>query len=171
MPYVLAASSSPSFALKGLTGYEFQALRHQDIAVHLLDVRKGHDTFIISNALTRIYYIIEGTGVFTIGNQKYNVVPGLLVEVPPGVEYSYSGSMKIFLVSHPRWFEGNERTTRNNPDLVSEVGLVGLIGNKLRRYLHRNREENVQLEGKLPLLDQQGRCTTNPDNHSSLARS
>jgi mannose-6-phosphate isomerase-like protein (cupin superfamily) len=66
----------------------------------------------ISKALTRIYYIIEGTGVFTIDNQKYDVAPGLLVEVPPGVEYSYSGSMKIFLVSHPRWFEGNERTTR-----------------------------------------------------------
>jgi len=139
MPYVLAASSSPSFALKGLAGYEFQPLKHQDIAVHLIDVHGGHDTFIISKALTRIYYIIEGTGVFTIDNQKYDVVPGLLVEVPPGVEYSYSGSMKIFLVSHPRWFEGNERTTRKNPDVVSEGGVVGLIGNPLSRYLRRIR--------------------------------
>ena len=137
MPYVLAASSSPSFALEGLTGYEFQSLKDQDFAVHLLDVQKGHDTFIISKALTRIYYIIEGTGVFTIDNQKYDVAPGLLVEVPPGVEYSYSGSMKIFLVSHPRWFEGNERTTRKNPDVVSEGGVVGIVRNKLRRYLRR----------------------------------
>ena len=116
-------------------GYEFQTLKDQDFAVHLVDVHKGHDTFIISKALTRIYYIIEGTGVFTIDNQKYDVAPGLLVEVPPGVEYSYSGSMKIFLVSHPRWFEGNERTTRKNPDVVSEGGVVELIGNQLRRYL------------------------------------
>jgi AraC-like ligand binding domain len=139
MPYVLRASSSPSFALEGLAGYEFQPLKDQDIAVHRLDVHKGHDTFIISKALTRIYYIIEGTGVFTIDNQKYDVAPGLLVEVPPGVEYSYSGSMKIFLVSHPRWFEGNERTTRKNPDVVSEGGIVGLIGNKLRRHLRRRK--------------------------------
>ena len=137
MPYVLRASSSPSFALEGLTGYEFQSLKDQDFAVHLLDVQKGHDTFIISKALTRIYYIIEGTGVFTIDNQKYDVAPGLLVEVPPGVEYSYSGSMKIFLVSHPRWFKGNERTTRKNPDVVSEGGVVGIVRNKLRRYLRR----------------------------------
>ena len=139
MPYVLAASSSPSFALKGLAGYEFQPLKDQNIAVHFLDVQKGHDTFIISKALTRIYYIIEGTGVFTIDNQKYDVSPGLLVEVPPGVEYSYSGSMKILLVSHPRWFAGNERMTRMNPDVVGVVGLVvgvvGLTGNQLRRYL------------------------------------
>jgi mannose-6-phosphate isomerase-like protein (cupin superfamily) len=145
MPYVLAASSSPSFALKGLAGYEFQPLKHQDIAVHLIDVHEGHDTFMISKVLTRLYYIIEGTGVFTIDNQKYDVAPGLLVEVPPGVEYSYSGSMKILLVSHPRWFEGNERTTRKNPDVVSGGGVVGLIGNQLRRYLRRNREEKVQL--------------------------
>jgi mannose-6-phosphate isomerase-like protein (cupin superfamily) len=136
MPYVLAASSSPSFALKGLAGYEFQPLKDQNIAVHFLDVQKGHDTFIISKALTRIYYIIEGTGVFTIDNQKYDVSPGLLVEVPPGVEYSYSGAMKIFLVSHPRWFEGNEQTTRMNPDVV---GVVGLLRNQLGRYLRRNR--------------------------------
>ena len=137
MPYVLAASSSPSFALTGLAGYEFQPLKDQDFAVHLVEVHTGHDTFLISKALTRIFYIIEGTGVFTIDNQKYDVVPGLLVEVPPGVEYSYSGSMKILLVSHPRWFEGNERTTRMNPDVVSEGSVVGLTGNKLRRYLRR----------------------------------
>jgi mannose-6-phosphate isomerase-like protein (cupin superfamily) len=137
MPYVLAASSSPSFAMKGLTGYEFQPLKDQDFAVHIVDVHKGHDTFQISKALTRIFYIIEGTGVFTIDNQKYDVVSGLLVEVPPGVEYSYSGSMRILLVSHPRWFEGNERTTRMNPDVVSEGGVVGLTGNQLKRYLRR----------------------------------
>jgi mannose-6-phosphate isomerase-like protein (cupin superfamily) len=138
MPYVLAASSSPSFTLKGLTGYAFQPLKDQDFAVHFVDVHGGHDTFMISKALTRIYYIIEGTRVFTIDNQKYDVAPGLLVEVPPGVEYSYSGSMKILLVSHPRWFQGNERTTRKNPDVVSEGGVVGLIGNQLRRYLRRS---------------------------------
>jgi mannose-6-phosphate isomerase-like protein (cupin superfamily) len=135
MPYVLAASSSPSFTLKGMVGFEFQPLKDQDFAVHLLDVHKGHDTFMISNTLTRIYYIIEGTGVFTIDNQNYDVATGLLVEVPPGVEYSYSGSMKILLVSHPRWFEGNERMTRKNPNVVSETGVERIIGDRLKRYL------------------------------------
>lgn len=140
MSYVLAASSSPSFTLKGMAGYEFQPLKDEDFAVHLLDVQKGHDTFMISKALTRLYYIIEGAGAFTIDNQKYDVVPGLIVEVPPGVEYSYSGSMRILLVSHPRWFEGNERMTRNNPDVVSEGSVVGNMGNCLRRYLRRIRK-------------------------------
>ena len=140
MPYVVSASSSPSFRLKGMVGYEFRPLKDQDFAVHLLDVYKGHDTFMISGVLTRMYYVIEGTGVFTIDNQRYDVSPGLLVEVPPGVEYSYSGSMKVLLVSHPRWFLGNERTTRMNPDVVSENGVVSVIRNRLRRYLRPIRE-------------------------------
>jgi mannose-6-phosphate isomerase-like protein (cupin superfamily) len=141
MSYVLAASSLPSFVLKGMTGYEFLPLRDQDFGVHLLHVHKGHDTFMISKALTRLYYIIEGTGVFTIDNQKYDVGPGLLVEVPPGVEYSYSGSMNVLLVSHPRWFHGNEQMTRKNPDVVSDRGVVRLMVNKLRHYAQRIREE------------------------------
>jgi mannose-6-phosphate isomerase-like protein (cupin superfamily) len=140
MSYVLAPSSSPSFILKGMAGYEFHPLKDEDFAVHFLDVKEGHDTFMISKILTRIYYIIEGNGAFTIDNQRYDVAPGLIVEVPPGVEYSYSGSMKIFLVSHPRWFSGNERMTRNNPDVVSENGPVKIMKNQLRRYVRRFRQ-------------------------------
>lgn len=87
-----------------------------------------------------IYYIIEGTVVFTIDNQKYEVTPGLVVEVPPAVEYSYSGSMKLLLASYPRWFHGNERITRKNPEVVGESRFVGKIGNRLRRYLHSIRK-------------------------------
>lgn len=140
MSYVLAASPSPSFILEGLAGYEFHPLKDEDFAVHLLDVTKGHDTFMISKALTRIYYIIEGTGAFTIARQRYDVAPGQVVEVPPGVEYSYSGSMKILLVSHPRWFPGNELMTRDNPDVVGEGGVARIIGKRLKRYARRIRQ-------------------------------
>ena len=135
MSYVMKASSSPSFSLHGMAGYEFQPLKDPDFAVHILDVHAGHDTFIVSKALTRIYYIVEGTGMFTINNQNYEVSPGLVVEVPPGVEYSYSGRMKVFLVSHPRWFEGNERKTRKNPNVASEAGIERIIGYRLTHYL------------------------------------
>jgi mannose-6-phosphate isomerase-like protein (cupin superfamily) len=135
MSYVIEVSSSPSFTQEGMAGYEFQPLKDPDFAVHLLEVHTGHDTFMISKALTRIYYIIDGSGVFTIDNQNYDVSSGLVVEVPPGIEYSYSGRMKILLVSHPRWFEGNERMTRTNPNVVSEAGVQRIIGDRLKRYL------------------------------------
>jgi len=40
----------------------------------------------IGKALTRFYYIIDGTGVLTTDKLKCDVVPGLLVGVPSGVE-------------------------------------------------------------------------------------
>jgi mannose-6-phosphate isomerase-like protein (cupin superfamily) len=127
MPYILTIPSSPSFTLKGLKGYQFEPLRNQELDIYFVDVEKGHDTFIISKKITRIYYILEGKGYFTIENQRYDVEPGMLVEVPPNVEYSYSGTMKLILISNPRWFRGNEEETKKNPDVLSGLSISSLL--------------------------------------------
>ena len=44
----------------------------------------------------------------------------MLVEVPPKVEYSYSGTMKLLAISKPRWFSGNDTVTKWNPDVIQE---------------------------------------------------
>src|SRR5215467_6566621 len=72
----------------------------------------------ISKKITRIYYVLCGSGYFTIADRQYNVSPGMLVEVPPKVEYSYSGKMKLVALSKPRWFVGNDTHTKWNPDVV-----------------------------------------------------
>ena len=75
----------------------------------------------ISKKITRIYYILEGEGYFTIDNHKYDVRPSMLIEVPPNVEYSYSGKMKLLLIGNPRWFKGNEVVTKKNPDVFATM--------------------------------------------------
>ncbi len=127
MPYIVTIPSSPSFALKGLKGYQFGPLRNQELDIYFIDVEKGHDTYIISKKITRIYYILEGKGFFTIENQKYDVTPGMLVEVPPNVEYSYTGTLKLILISNPRWFDGNEEFTRKNPDVLTGPSIGSLL--------------------------------------------
>ncbi|MGA8753743.1 AraC family ligand binding domain-containing protein [Candidatus Deferrimicrobium sp.] len=127
MPYIVTIPSSPAFALKGMKGYQFEPLENKELDIYLLDVEKGHDTFIISKKITRTYYIIEGAGYFTIENRKYDVGPGMLVEVPPNVEYSYSGAMKILLISNPRWFRGNEEVTRKNPDVCGGFSIGSVL--------------------------------------------
>ena len=49
----------------------------------------------VSRKITRIYYILSGNGYFTIADRQYDVSPGMLVEVPPKVEYCYSGKMTL----------------------------------------------------------------------------
>ena len=42
----------------------------------------------------------------------------MLVEIPSKVEYCYSGKMKLIVLSTPRWFAGNDKFTKWNPDVV-----------------------------------------------------
>jgi mannose-6-phosphate isomerase-like protein (cupin superfamily)/SAM-dependent methyltransferase len=117
MPYTYSLPSSVAFTGKGLLGYTFP-LSQSDLEVYYIDVKKGHDAFMISKKISRIYYIISGSGHFTIDDRKYDVSSGMLVEVPPKVEYCYSGKMRLIAISRPRWFLGNDTFTKWNPDVV-----------------------------------------------------
>jgi SAM-dependent methyltransferase/mannose-6-phosphate isomerase-like protein (cupin superfamily) len=108
----------PSFDGEGLFGYTFGPLRQRDLEIYYIEVEKGHDTFMVSKRITRTYYVLSGAGFFTIDNRRYDVRSGMLVEVPPKVEYSYSGKMKLIGISRPRWFNGNDRHTKWNPDVI-----------------------------------------------------
>ena len=154
MRYTHALSPSASHVGAGISLYDFGSLNHKGLEIQYVDVRQGHDTFQISKKVTRVYYIVSGSGYFTIDNQRYDVRPGMVAEVPPKVEYSYSGNMKIIVLSTPRWFRGNDRITRWNPDVaggeptravdqrsfVRRLGRAEVMGKSpVRAYLRLNR--------------------------------
>jgi mannose-6-phosphate isomerase-like protein (cupin superfamily)/SAM-dependent methyltransferase len=118
MQYVYSLPVLTSFDGKGLFGYTFGPLRQGDLELYYIVVEKGHDTFMVSHKITRIYYVLSGSGYFTIDNRRYDVSRSMLVEVPPKVEYSYSGKMELIAVSRPRWFSGNDTHTKWNPDVI-----------------------------------------------------
>lgn len=117
MQYVYSRPTSTSFTGKGLLGYSFGPLNH-DLDVYYIEVEKGHDVFMISREITRVYYVLSGSGYFTIASDRYDVSSGMLVEVPPKVEYCYSGKMTLIGFSNPGWFSGNDTPTKWNPDVV-----------------------------------------------------
>jgi SAM-dependent methyltransferase len=119
MQYVYSLPSSASFTDKGLSGYVFGPLNQKDLEIYYIEVEKGHDVFMISKKIVRTYYVLSGSGYFTIANRRYDVTSGMLVEVPPKVEYCYSGKMKLIALSRPRWFNGNDTFTKWNPDVVA----------------------------------------------------
>src|ERR1700733_9583414 len=118
MPYIYSLPTSASFTGKGLLGYTFGPLKLKDLEIYYIEVEKGHDIFMISMKITRIYYVLGGSGHFTIADCNYDVRPGMLVEIPPKVEYCYSGKMRLLALSKPRWFLGNDTFTKWNPDVV-----------------------------------------------------
>src|SRR6516162_7306887 len=118
MSYIYSVPTSASFTGKGLLGYTFGPLKQKDLEIYYIEVEKGHDTFMISKKIIRTYYVLAGSGYFTIADRKYDVSPGVLVEIPTNVEYCYSGKMKLIAFSKPRWFRGNDTFTKWNPDVV-----------------------------------------------------
>ena len=116
MSYTHSRPRAATFKGKGLKGYAFGPLK-EDADFYYIEVEKGHDSFMISRSITRIYYILSGTGYFIIEGQKYNVSPGVLMEVPPRVEYCYSGKMVMIAFATPSWFGGNDTHTKWNPDV------------------------------------------------------
>jgi SAM-dependent methyltransferase len=118
MRYVHPLPTSASFTGKGLLGYTFGPLNQKDLEIYYIEVEKGHDTFMVSKKIVRIYYVLSGSGYFTIADRKYDVSSGMLIEVPSKVEYCYSGRMKLLAFSKPRWFSGNDTFTKWNPDVV-----------------------------------------------------
>jgi SAM-dependent methyltransferase len=134
MPYIHSRPTSASFTGKGLLGYTFGPLNQKDIEIYYIEAEKGHDVFMISKQITRIYYVLSGSGYFTIDDHKYNVSPGMLVEVPPAVEYCYSGRMALIAFSKPRWFSGNDKVTKWNPDVVGpDLARAVESGSRLKR--------------------------------------
>ena len=118
MDYIYSLPTSVSFTGKGLLGYAFGPLKQKDLAISYVEVDKGNDTFVISNNITRHFYVLSGTGCFTIHDHKYPVSPGMLVEIPPKVEYCYSGKMKLLLFEKGRWFPGNDTHTKWNAEVM-----------------------------------------------------
>ncbi|MDY6769467.1 MAG: cupin domain-containing protein [Candidatus Nanohaloarchaea archaeon] len=114
MNYIHDSPDEPAFDQDGLTGYQFPT-DNDDFEVYYVDVEQGHDTVIVSQEITHAYYVLDGTGTFTIDGAKHAVEESDFVEVPPGVEYTYSGQMQLLLIMAPPWFEGNEKVIRENP--------------------------------------------------------
>src|SRR5882762_4501203 len=78
MRYTHSLPPLPSFDGKGLFGYTFGPLQQKDLEIYYIESEKGHDTFVVSNRITRVYYVLCGSGYFTINDHRYDVSHGML---------------------------------------------------------------------------------------------
>src|SRR5580698_7300571 len=64
-----------------------------------VDVHGNHPRKRMVGDTTRTYYVIDGTGSFTIGDSSTEVQAGDLFVIPPEGEYEYSGQMRLLEVN------------------------------------------------------------------------
>lgn len=161
MPCLYKLPSSVSFRGKGLIGYSFGRMKQKDVEVLYVESETGHDTFMVLRGVTRIYYVLSGDGFFTIDGHQYSVSTGVLIEVPSGVEYCYSGRMTMLAFCRTGRFHRRDKFTRWNPDVVGDIAPYPLDGGPLLQRFVRLRvfgksptnaflRLNNYLWGKLP---------------------
>lgn len=76
------------------------------------ETETGHLQEWYDDVSTYHWYIIEGSGMFSINNEKHVVHAGDLVVVPPKSRIHYFGKMKMILVTTPKFDPENEHEVR-----------------------------------------------------------
>lgn len=111
--YKKVLPSEPSFAQKGLNGYNFN-LNLKDISISVEDVFKGHDKYHTNVHSTKVYYCLEGNGIFCINGEKVNIEKGEIIEISPNTEFVFAGKMKLLLIMSPAFRIQDGRDGRDN---------------------------------------------------------
>ena len=104
MSYIKQRPTEATFTQKGLEGFLY-SLDSKDLEIYFIDSTEGHDGYVKAKEITHIYYIIQGQGKFILNNEEKEVREGDVVEIPPNVEFTYKGEMKLVMIIAPPWKE------------------------------------------------------------------
>ncbi len=111
--YIKQFPKEVSFKQDGFNGFNCN-LECKNIGITLEDVYKGHEKYSTNKKSYHIYYVIQGTGIFKIDGNMYNVKEGDIVEIPPNTEFVFKGKMKMLLIMNPPFDEKNDIVGKNN---------------------------------------------------------
>ena len=117
VPYLKQHTATPSFSQHGLAGFGFN-LDCPQLELNFVRSEKGHDYFVVAKEITHVYYILSGEGEFEVNGQSFAVHPGEVVEIPPSLEFTYSGKMTLLLLLTPPFSPEAVRETRPNPKVL-----------------------------------------------------
>jgi mannose-6-phosphate isomerase-like protein (cupin superfamily) len=84
----------------------------EDINFVRVSVKEGHfEEF--KNTSWFVYYLIEGSGVFVLNDEKVEAKQGDVVSIPPNTRIHYFGKMELVLIVSPPWKAENETHIRD----------------------------------------------------------
>jgi quercetin dioxygenase-like cupin family protein len=99
-PQRIQLSETDGFEREGFDGHVYiPAEAGAGFNVLSVDVHGSHPRKRMLGDTTRAYYVIDGTGTFTLGDTTNEVQAGDLFAIPPNGEYEYNGQMRLLEIN------------------------------------------------------------------------
>ena len=112
--YVFHSPKDYSFEKVGIKGKNFDTkVLFEEAKFTVIETTEGHQTRIRERECTFVYFILDGKGSFEIGKVIENCRKGDLEIVPKNTIFTYTGKMKILLVTFPWWYSEQEETLQD----------------------------------------------------------
>lgn len=109
--HVIKEPKAVSFTKVGIKGKIFPVSKvAKKIGFCLIKTAKGHETKIIEHKCDFNYYILKGSGYFSINGQKEDCKQGDLVIIPSGSIFTYKGNLIMGLITAPPFYPEQEET-------------------------------------------------------------
>ncbi len=89
-------------AARILTGEDNDAL-----SVHVVRISKDSEKH-YHTRLTETYYVLEGSGVMELDDERVEISPGDVIHIPPGVRHRAVGSLTILNIVTPPFDPADE---------------------------------------------------------------
>ena len=107
--YVYKLPDEASFEQQGLKGYNY-SLGLEEISISVEDCFKGHDKYHTNGYSKKIYYVVDGSGKFSINGEIIEFTKEDLIVIPPNTEFVFAGKMRLLLIMNPafRLQDGND---------------------------------------------------------------
>jgi mannose-6-phosphate isomerase-like protein (cupin superfamily) len=95
-PRKISAGQTDDFDKEGFSGHVYVSPEGKEgFNALTVDVHGRHPRKRMVDT-TRVYFVIEGSGTFTLGDEVTQVENGDTFVIPPGGEYEYEGQMRLF---------------------------------------------------------------------------
>ncbi|MEK6967362.1 MAG: hypothetical protein AABX51_01900 [Nanoarchaeota archaeon] len=86
---------------QGFTAFKYNSKADlPEMNAIFVDCHDSHEKCSVKNSF-RLYFVIDGTGEFLVGEEKFSVEKNDVVIIPPKTAYAYKGKMKLFEANAP----------------------------------------------------------------------
>lgn len=109
--HVVAEPAEWNFEKLGHRGKKFPMPQRLRSTTLIVEIDGALPVTLLQRESDFVYYVLDGSGKFTIDGRLQSCVRGDLIALPAGTSFTYAGQLRMLLMATPPWNAENEEVT------------------------------------------------------------